>query len=774
MTTIMTMTTNMMNKVRVFAFSVIFILSVFHSNAQKTFEGTVFEAGENNVATPIPGVNIFFVNHDGGSITNAEGYFKINVPDGAEKIVFSFVGLKNDTLEVRSLKNPVTVVMQDGEILPDVVIKGGKDGYRFEKFNPRDSHIMGEGELRKAACCNLSESFETNPAIDANFTDAVTGTKQIQMLGLSGRYVQMMQDNIPMSRGLSTIYGLEFIPGAWVHSIQISKGAGSVVNGYESMTGQINVGMKNPETGERLHMNVYTNTALRNEFNIHSSFRVNKHWRSTVLGHAKNSSVRFDGNGDSFIDRPLSNTFIVQNQWNYTGPVLHSELGVGLVSLDNHSGQYAENVYGSGFENIAPSVGSNPYRVHNYSGKFNVFAKVGYLFPESNYKSIALQLNGSYQTQLGNFGERHYLGEQTSGYANLIFQDEIDEHDVHKYKTGVSLIYDEYQESTKKIQAMDTSYHWKEIVPGVYFEYSMNRTLFSLVAGVRADYHSIYGAFVTPRLNARWSLSEKTAIKIAAGMGRRTPNVFMENVGALASSRTWIIESSSSSPVYGLNQEIAANFGITFNQDIKIGGEDANLNFDFYHSRFVNQIVADYDNSTRELTLYNLEGESYSNSAQAEFNFKPIKRLEFRMAYRWLDVKTQYKTGLLLQPLTSRHRGFVNVAKETRKNKLGSFWKFDLTAQWVGKQRLPQTLDNPDYYQRGEFSSDYFLFNAQVTYLLRKKWEFYLGGENLSNYKLSNPIVASNDPFSKYFDASMVWGPVFGRMVYIGARFTIK
>ncbi|CAG5077087.1 TonB-dependent receptor [Parvicella tangerina] len=755
----------------VFSFLVVLFLSS-SLLAQEYLEGTVFEAGEVDRATPIPGVNVYFVDFDGGTITNPEGYFKIEIPEGAHQVVFSFVGLKNDTLHVHDLKNPVSIVMRDGDILPDVVVKGGSDGYRFEKFNPRDAHIMNEGELRKAACCNISESFETNPAIDANFTDAVTGTKQIQMLGLSGRYVQMMQDNIPMSRGLSTIYGLEFIPGAWVNSIQISKGAGSVVNGYESMTGQINIGMKNPETGEPLHVNVYSNTALRNELNIHSTFRVNKRWRSTVLGHAKYAGAKFDRNGDSFLDRPLSNTFIVQNQWNYSGPVLHSELGIGVVSLDNRAGQYSEAFDAN--VDFAPEIYTNPYRVHSYSGKVNAFAKIGYLFPQERYKSIAIQLNGSYHNQLGNFGYRHYGGEQASGYANLIFQDEIGEGDVHKYKTGASLIYDDYREETKKIQTTDTSYHWTEVVPGAYFEYSLNKTLFSMVAGIRADYHNIYGPFVTPRLNARWSLTEKTAFKFAAGMGRRTPNVFMENVGALASSRTWVINGTSSSPVYGLDQEIAANFGVSFNQDLKIGGEEANLNIDFYHSRFVNQIVADYDYSTRELHLYNLNGESFSNSAQVEFNFKPIKRLDVRMAYRWLDVRTQYLTGVLQQPLTAKHRGFVNVAKETRKNKHGSYWKFDITAQWVGQQRLPQTLDNPEVYQRSGTSDDYVLLNSQVTYLLRDKWEFYLGGENLTNFKLANPIVAASDPFSEYFDASMVWGPVFGRMIYLGARFTIK
>lgn len=750
------------------------LFSVFSvSWGQEHLEGTVFEAGEKGSATPIPGVNVYFVGFDGGAATNVDGYFHLPIPDGAEQVVFSFVGLKNDTLLLDKLSNPVSVVMQNGEILPDVVVKGGKDGYRFEKFNPRDAHIMDEGELRKAACCNLSESFETNPAIDANFTDAVTGTKQIQMLGLSGRYVQMMQDNIPMVRGLSTIYGLEFIPGAWVNSIQISKGAGSVVNGYESMTGQINVGMKNPETGEPFHINLYTNSALRNELNVHSTFRVNKHWRSTVLGHVKYANAKMDMNGDSFIDNPLNNTYIVQNQWNYTGPVLHSELGIGMVSLDSRSGQFDALTFGDHAEHGHAEI-QNPYRVHNYSGKLNAFAKVGYLFPDDNYKSIALQLNGSHHSQLGNFGVRSYRGEQTSGYANLIFQDKIANKEDHKYKTGVSFVYDDYKESTKRIQEVDTNYQWKELVPGAYFEYSMNKTLFSVVAGVRADYHNLFGAFVTPRLNARWSLSEKTAIKFAAGMGRRTPNVFMENVGALASSRTWRIMGDQSSPVYGLNQEVSANFGLSFNQDLKIAGEDANFNLDFYHTRFMNQIVVDYDYNTNELWLYNLTGESYSNSLQAEFNFKPLKRWDVRMAYRWLDVKTNYLTGLLQQPLTANHRGFVNIAKETRKNKAGSFWKFDVTSQWIGQQRIPQTLDNPEIYQRSAQSDDFILLNAQVTYIHKKDLEFYLGGENLTNFRLSNPIIAADSPFSNYFDASLVWGPVFGRMVYLGLRYTIN
>ena len=741
---------------------------------QKMLEGTVFEAGEKNSATPIPGVNVYFPGFDGGTSTNVEGFFHIDVPEGASQIIFSFIGFKNDTVEISTLKNPVSIVMKDGSILPDVVIKARKGGYGFEKYNPRDSHIMNEGELRKAACCNISESFETNPSIDASFTDAVTGTKQIQMLGLSGKYVQIMQDNIPMSRGLSTIYGLEFVPGAWVNSIQISKGAGSVVNGYESMVGQINIEMKNPVNGEKFHVNYYGNSAFRNELNIHTTQRVTSKWSTTLLGHAKYANAKMDMNGDSFIDNPLNETFAFQNQWNYSGPKIHSEIGIGVVSLDSKAGQYDNLLVGNHSDHGHLPIADNPYRTHAYSNKVNGFVKFGYLFPDENYKSMALQLNGSHHSQLNNFGIRHYEGEQTSGYANFIFQDEIKDSDEHKFKTGLSFIYDHYTESTKRIQEMDTTYDWVETVPGAYMEYSMSKTLVSIVAGVRADYHNIFGAFVTPRFNMRWSPSEKTSVKLAAGMGRRTPNVFMENVGAMASSRIWEIRGNTNSPVYGLNQEIAQNYGIGINQDLKLFGEEANLNLDFYHSRFVNQIVSDYDFDTRKLLLYNLDGQSYSNSAQVEFSFVPAKRWEIRTAYRFLDVKVDYLKGTLSQPITSKHRGFINIAKETRKNKKGSFWKFDITTQVIGAQRIPQTLDNPIEHQRPGISETFVLVNSQVTYVHKKQWEFYLGGENLTNFRMNNPIISADQPFSENFDASLVWGPIFGRMAYFGVRFTIE
>jgi outer membrane receptor for ferrienterochelin and colicins len=343
-----------------------------------------------------------------------------------------------------------------------------------------------------------------------------------------------------------------------------------------------------------------------------------------------------------------------------------------------------------------------------------------------------------------------------------------------RYKLGASLVYDQYDERVANLGGLNNQYKLEEIVPGVYGEYSLNKDLISLVVGLRADYHNVYGAFVTPRLNTRINLTENTIIKLSAGMGRRTANVFMENVGVLASSRQWIIHSDDNLPGYGLRQEIAQNFGIGFNQQWKINKRELNLNIDIYHTRFVNQIVADFDASPQQFHLYNLDGQSYSNSAQAEINYDITKRINTRLAYRFLDVKTTYLSGLMNVPLIAQHRGFVNLGYETRKSKKDSQWKFDATMHFIGKQRIPNTLSNPAQYQKPEIADGFVQLSSQVTYVANKKWEFYLGGENLTNYTLTNPIISFENPNTPYFDSSLIWGPIFGRMYYLGLRWTIQ
>ena len=107
---------------------------------------------------------------------------------------------------------------------------------------------------------------------------------------------------------------------------------------------------------------------------------------------------------------------------------------------------------------------------------------------------------------------------------------------------------------------------------------------------------------------------------------------------------------------------------MSFLQGFELFGRKADLTIDFYRTDFQNQVVVDYENPY-EVNFYNLEGSSYANSFQAEFSLNVLERLDFKTAYKFYDVKTQYKSGKLNKPLTSQHRVFANVSFETSQNR---------------------------------------------------------------------------------------------------------
>jgi outer membrane receptor for ferrienterochelin and colicins len=318
-------------------------------------------------------------------------------------------------------------------------------------------------------------------------------------------------------------------------------------------------------------------------------------------------------------------------------------------------------------------------------------------------------------------------------------------------------------------------YNRDEKVGGAFVEIAHNSgDKFNIVAGLRADYHNYYGLFFTPRLHARYALNKnKTVFRISGGRALKTANIFAENTALMATSRAWIIESSDLAMPYGLKPETGWNYGLNFTQKLTLNYREAYITVDAYRTDFSQQVVVDLDNQTQQVSIYNLKGVSYSNTAQVEFGWEIRKRLHIKTAYRYVDTKMTYKTGLLQKALVSMHRAFVNISYET-KNK---HWLFDATLQYNGNKRLPQTTANPLDYQRANYSPDFYNVLAQITYVTKIKksdCNVYVGVENALDYKQQNPIVASDAPFSKYFDASMVWGPIYGRMLYVGLRFKIK
>jgi len=618
-------------------------------------------------------------------------------------------------------------------------------------------------ELLKAACCNLAESFETNPSIDVSFSDALTGTKQIKMLGLTSPYLMITEENIPSVRGASQAYGLSFTPGTWVESIQITKGAGSVVNGFESISGQINTELIKPIDDIPFFLNVYGSTDSRFELNTHFNRKLSDKWSSSLFVHGNTRVSKNDMNDDGFLDNPLAKQINVLNRWQYTDAekgwvsfvnlrYMNDKKQTGELEFDPNRDRGTTNYWGSEI---------NTERV-------DVSTKLGYVFPEMPYQSIGFQNAFNSHGQDSYFGLNQYNIKQKSYYSNLIFNSIIS-NTMNKFATGLNFTYDAYDEyvGVTDFSRIDNSI-------GAFFEYTYDNTdNFSLVLGGRVDNHNRLGTFITPRLHARYNPWEKGVLRFSAGRGKRSANIFAENQQLFASSRTFDVLNTDGK-IYGLNPEIAWNYGLSFMQGFYLFNQSGDIGFDFYRTDFKNQVIVDLFQGPQQVLFYNLNGKSIANSLQVEFNYELAKHLNLRTAYKYYDIQTDYLSGTFQRPMQAKHRFFGNLAFETHILEKGQQWKFDYTLNWLGKQQLPSTQGNPVEDRQPDFSPSFTVMNAQVTRTFSSTFEIYVGGENIGNYKQEKAILGASNPFGTTFDTSIVYAPVFGQMYYAGLRFKIK
>ncbi|WP_233207777.1 TonB-dependent siderophore receptor [Siphonobacter sp. BAB-5405] len=605
--------------------------------------------------------------------------------------------------------------------------------------------------MAKAACCNLSESFETNASVSVNYGDAVTGAKQIQLLGLAGNYVQINTENIPNIRGLNTTFGLNYTPGTWISSIDVSKGVGSVVNGYEAMTGAINIELAKPDGPDQLFLNGYVNSFGRGELNLNLARKLNEKWSVGLLSHGSTLQNRIDKNGDGFLDVPLYSQANVINRWKYQSDRWMTQFGVKALYEDRTGGQTQAG-------KDRPGV----YEFGNRTRRVEVFSKTAQLFPSKPYKGVALILNGVYHDASARFGLRNYSGIQQTLYGNLIYQNIIGD-TRHTYKAGASFMLDDYNE-----RFQDSTFTRKELVPGLYGEYTYTiPEKLTLVAGGRVDFHNLYGTRFTPRVHLLYHLPAEFDLRLSAGKGWRVANAVAENYGMLVNSRTWSVLDRR------LNPEESWNYGAGLTKDLSWFGRKGNFTLDFYRTDFQNQLIIDMETADR-ISVYNLRGASFANSFQVEWNIEPLPRTEVKLAYRWFDVQQSVQTPggetvLLPKMFVNRDRVLFNVGWASDKYEK---WKVDFTWQWNGRRRIPNTDHSHDGTLTSVYAPAFSNFNAQVTKNFRT-WALYVGGENLANFTQKNPIIGANDPFGKNFDASMVWGPVIGRMIYVGFRYKI-
>ena len=732
--------------------------------AQQFSKGTVVD--EANL--PLMGAEVYWNGTQIGVSTDDNGTFTLKRTENSNTLVISYIGYKTKTIKVTN-SEALHIQLEPQSALEEVVVTQKRANTMKSQWQVANLHTMSSGELLKAACCNLSESFSTNPSIDVNFSDAVTGNKQIKMLGLTSPYILMAEENIPAMRGASQAYGLSFVPGTWIESIQITKGAGSVINGYESISGQINYEIEKPINARPFFLNLYTSEDSRYELNAHTKVKLSDKWATSLLAHGNVRQRKSDHNHDGFIDNPIGNQINLLNRWQY------SNAEKGWVSFVNLNYMKDERQAGQIDYNPLTDKGTtNAWGSEVNSERFTLSNKTGYVFPDTPYKSIGLQNSFQSHRQDSYFGLNSYDIHQKSWYGNLIYNSIIG-NTQHKFATGLSGTYDDYNEQlTTSALAGDFSRIDRSV--GAFFEYTYdNSSNFSFVAGIRADSHNNLGNFITPRFHLRYNPWKQATFRLSAGRGKRAANVIAENQQLLASSRQLHIIGGDGGKLYGLNPEIAWNYGASFLQAFKIWGKNAELSVDFYRTHFDNQVVVDLDHSPQQALFYNLDGKSFANSLQAEVSITPVKGLDFKAAYKYYDVQTQFTKGQLEKTLTPKHRWFANIAYETadtHDNK-HSQWKFDVTFNWLGEQRLPTTATNPLPYRLSDYAPSFATLNAQITRVFSKTFEVYVGGENITNYKQANGILAADAPFGAYFDSTIQYAPAFGQMYYAGLRFKL-
>lgn len=636
--------------------------------------------------------------------------------------------------QVAAVQDSSDVETLDGKVVREVTISSRKSG-RVKTGGLGNTEFISSKELLRAACCNLGESFTTNPSVDVNYADAATGAQQIKLLGLSGTYVQMLTENIPNYRGLAAPYALGYIPGPWMQSIQVSKGASSVKNGYESITGQINVEFKKPQATPWADANLYFNSDLKLEANLGANLKLSDRWSTALLGHYEILDKAHDDNGDGFADMPKMRQGSLMSRWAYISDSYMFQAAVKGLKEHREGGQIAHG-----------HTAHNPYLIDITNERYEAFAKNALILNPELMTNIALILSGSIHHERSSYGHKRYDADQRNGYASLMFETDLDEH--HNLSTGLSLNHDYLSDDS------DTD----ETTPGVYAQYTYKiGETFTVMGGLRWDHSSLWGSYVTPRMHVKYSPTEWLTLRGSVGKGYRTPHILAENSYLLASSRQLIINEN-------IGQENAWNYGLSTQLKIPVGGRTLDLNAEYYYTRFNQQAIIDYDVAERMIEVHGLNDheKSYSHTIQVDATYEILPKLNVTAAWRWNDVKATYNGKLRQKPMNSRYKGLLTASFAPGLGK----WQFDATVQLNGGGRLP---DNHDTTLMPEHFKAYEQVSAPVTRFFRH-WSIYAGGENLTGFKQKNAIISADNPWSPDFDATMIYGPVHGAVFYIGAR----
>jgi outer membrane receptor for ferrienterochelin and colicins len=725
------------------------------------FTQTISGKVTNDQGTPLVGANVYWLDNSAGTSTDDQGEFQISsTANNPLQLVASYVGHSSDTIEVMG-RSVIDFQLSESKTLRKVVVQGRQDGVVISNLNPVKTEQITQTELRKAACCDLAGCFETQTTVQPQTTNVITNSKELRILGLSGVYNQILIDGLPMIQGLSYTYGISSTPGTLVDNIYVSKGANSVLQGFESISGQINVETKEPDDTDRLLLNVYLNNFMEKHFNANYAFRKGK-WSNLTALHAVQPADKIDRDKDKFLDLPLLTRYVISNKWKYGKDGdwgWNSRIGVRFLNEQRIGGQT--------FFNAKEHEGSS--RVYGQTVNINqpeIWTKTGYRFNDK--QSITLLASACHQNQNSYFGTVRYRANQTNVYGNIQYELNYKSHNL---KTGLSHRHLNLEEdilftdnALERTYAGD--YKRLENISGLFAENSMRffNDKLTWIAGLRGDHHNQFGLKLSPRTLLKYDLLPNTIIRANIGMGWRTVNLFSENIGLLVSSRDIIFAEQ-------LEPEEALNYGLNLTQKFKTKDENLSGYFsaDYYVTDFQNQIFPDYDTDPAKAIVQNFRGTSISNGFQAELYLSIWQRFEVKTGYNYLDVYRMIGETKQILPFNPKHKVLTTFGYEP----MNKNFRLDMNIHWYGRQRLPNTQLNPVEFQRPDFSAPYSIVNAQFTYHF-KKFEIYTGCENIFNFRQNQPIISWQDPFSPYFDTSSVWGPTRGRETYIGVRYRLQ
>lgn len=745
------------------------LLSLFPTLLTAQIQGTVID--EDGYA--MTGATVKWL-EGGGTTVDVDGKFELENQAGQDRFQISYLGFTTRKFWLDTLETPLKIILTEaGTSLDAVEVTARDNGRSASLLSNRNIESISSKELRKAPCCSLAESFENSPVVDLTYGDPLTGRREIQVLGLRGNYTQLTLEKRPMLDGLASPFALDLIPGPWVNGIQIGKGSGSLESGAQGITGEINTELIKPPHGPKLYVNLFGSSQGRGEVNVMTNHRIAPTLWLGASGHASLTENKHDFDFDRFKDMPDRRT------------------GVGLLRLfrqgtDNWEGQWnilgARDRRSAGQQDVhdhgQPSL--NPYIIEQDNERLEVWGKTGYFGFAKPHQSIGLIYSGSFHRLNNQYGNQLHRGTQRSGYFNGLYHTQIG-NDKHQLALGTIARMDDFTETlgTRDFSRGESTlgvsgeytFRWEESKEGAAYR------AFTAILGLRADRHNLGGDQFSPRLNMKYNPNEGTAIRLTAGRGWRSPNLLVDNLNWLPSSREIVVGSESDivlpadNPGF-LGLESAWNYGVNFSKDLIVNGREMQVVLDVFRTEFQNQVIVDAEQELNRLRLYQLDGPSYANSLLLSLNYEVLPLIDVKLAYKFNDVKQTYATnGLRDVPLTPRHRALATLGYD------GPRIKAHLNYQWVGEQRLIDLDQVPEeiFLPHPQTSSAFGLLSLNLTYVANAKTEFYFGGENLTNRRQRDAIIGAWEPFDGgYFDATQVYQPLFGTRAYAGVRWTLK